>query len=278
MKKNKVFSSPIQLKDDSDTSGEFKAVFSTLNVVDHDKDVTLPGAFKDGQPVRISYWGHRWQDLPVGRGVVHSDDKEAWVDGKFFLDTEGGTETYKTVKNLGDLQQWSYGFDILEAHSGKFGDEDVQFLSSLEVYEVSPVLLGAGIDTRTTDIKGLEFLKPYPNEHACRLREPGEFEPNSFRRVSRDHNGKSYDVIMGKLKGETTMTEQAYRYPKDTWTTAEARAHCKSHDGISFEPASTTGKSDNQDDGPDAEAGDGNASSMVDLFKAKIDILEIEEE
>ena len=79
---------------------------------------------------------------------------------------------------------------------------------------------------------------PYPNEHACRLRDPGDFQANSFRRESRESDGKRYDVIMGRLKGESSMTEQAYRYPKDIWTEAEARAHCKEHKGILFEPAS----------------------------------------
>jgi len=82
---------------------------------------------------------------------------------------------------------------------------------------------------------------PYPNEHACRLREPGEFREDTFRRITREaENGKKYDVIMGKLKGESTMTEQAYRYPKDSWSVNEARAHCKKHNGKRFEPAKDT--------------------------------------
>ena len=151
--KTKKFQSPIELKADSEETGAFTAVFSTFNVIDHDGDVTLPGAFTEGQKVRISYWGHRWQDLPVGRGVIHQDDEKAWVEGQFFLDTEAGRETYKTVKNLGELQEWSYGFDINEAESGVFEGQKVHFLRKLTVYEVSPVMLGAGIGTGTTDIK-----------------------------------------------------------------------------------------------------------------------------
>jgi hypothetical protein len=83
-----------------------------------------------------------------------------------------------------------------------------------------------------------DIQNPYPNEHACRLREPGDFQPDSFRRVSRDHEGKRYDVIVGKLTGETSMTEQAYRYPKTVWTAGAARSHCQDHDG-SFEAASS---------------------------------------
>ena len=82
--------------------------------------------------------------------------------------------------------------------------------------------------------------KPYPNEHSCRIRDPGGFKPESFRRMTRRSDGKEYSVIMGRLKGETTMTEQAYRYGIKAWTVAQARKHCKDHKGIAFEPA--TGK------------------------------------
>lgn len=82
--------------------------------------------------------------------------------------------------------------------------------------------------------------KPYPNEHACRLRDPDDFKPGSFKRVSREHEGKKYSIIMGRLKGETTMTEQAYRYSKDVWGKTEAQKHCKEHDGT-FEAATEAG-------------------------------------
>jgi len=80
-------------------------------------------------------------------------------------------------------------------------------------------------------------IKPYPNEHSCRLRIPGDFKTGSFRRTTRTSDGKKYGVIMGRLKGETTMTEQGYRYPKDIWTASLAKSHCKAHKGIKFEPA-----------------------------------------
>ena len=80
---------------------------------------------------------------------------------------------------------------------------------------------------------------PYPNEHACRLKSPGSFKPGSFKRTTRKSAGKVYSIIMGRLKGETTMTEQAYRYDKKTWTASSAGAHCKDHDGT-FEAAAKT--------------------------------------
>lgn len=143
---------PVEFKLTGDT-GTFRATFSRMSVIDRDGDVTEPGAFKDGQEVRIAQWGHNWGVPVIGKGTIHADDTTAWVDGQFFLDTAAGNDTYKTVKNLGSLQEWSYGFQILEATYGQFEGRDVRFLKGLDVFEVSPVMIGAGIGTGTDAIK-----------------------------------------------------------------------------------------------------------------------------
>ena len=120
-------------------------------------------------------------------------------------------------------------------------------LRALNVVGFSGVTRGAGINTRTVAIKSdddTDGEKPYPNFHACRLQNPDDFQRDSMRTVSRRHDGKEYSIIMGRLKGETTMTEQAYRYAKNTWSASEARSHCSSHDG-SFEAASNEGEASN---------------------------------
>lgn len=73
---------------------------------------------------------------------------------------------------------------------------------------------------------------PYPNEHACRLRDPDEFEPGSFRRIKKGR----LVIIIAKPKGGDGMATQAFRYPKDEYTEKEAHTHCKEQHG-SFEPA-----------------------------------------
>jgi hypothetical protein len=90
-------------------------------------------------------------------------------------------------------------------------------------------LCGIGVDT----LKGAD---PYPNEHACRLREPETL--NIVGSGERKHNGKTYRVIYGKPKEkpEAGSVEQAYRYPVKTWNEAEARKHCQDHGG-NFESA-----------------------------------------
>jgi len=83
---------------------------------------------------------------------------------------------------------------------------------------------------------------PYPNEHACRIRDPSNFKKDSFRRITQG----GLSVIIGRLKGKTTTTTQAFRYPKDSWTADRARTHCKENDG-SFEPASESSSTKRED-------------------------------
>jgi hypothetical protein len=128
-----------------------EAVFATFDVKDHDNDVTLKGAFDDGAPVRISAYNHAsWAPgaLPAGKGQIRVSGSDAILDGQFF-DTTVGQDTFETVKQMGDLQEWSYGYDVDDSDPGEFKGERVRFLKKLKVYEVSPVLLGAGVETRT---------------------------------------------------------------------------------------------------------------------------------
>lgn len=136
--------------------GEVRAVFSRFDVVDADGDVTLPGAFEDGAGVPISAYGHAsWQGaLPVGKGVIRSDRSTAWVDAQFFMGTAAGRDTFEVVKQLGSLGQWSYGYDPVDVDFGQFADRRVRFLKRLTVHEVSPVLLGAGVNTMTLGVDG----------------------------------------------------------------------------------------------------------------------------
>lgn len=86
-----------------------------------------------------------------------------------------------------------------------------------------------------------EVLKPYPNEHACRLKDPDGYE--SFKRSNcyKKSDGKCIDFIFGKKEGKTEL--QAMRYKKDVWEVAAAKSHCANHKGT-FEEAKAQEQSD----------------------------------
>lgn len=132
--------------------GSVQAVFSTFNVVDSDGDIVLASAFTDGQPVPMT-WAHQWT-LPVGKGAVRVLDNAAMFDGAFFLETDAGAEAYKTVKAMGNLQEWSWGFRVIDAAFEQRDQQLIRVIKAAEVFEVSPVLVGAGVGTYTAAIKG----------------------------------------------------------------------------------------------------------------------------
>lgn len=78
------------------------------------------------------------------------------------------------------------------------------------------------------------YDKPFPEEHACRLKSPDQFDRFARKNCDQKHDGKCIDVIFGIKEGKSEI--QALRYPKGIWTAASARAHCKERGG-SFEAA-----------------------------------------
>jgi len=138
----------------SDT-GEFSALFAPFNKIDLQGDLTLPGAFGT-QNVVISGYGHGSSigvALPVGKGTIHDGETGGIVEGKFFLNTTAGKDTYTIVKELGDLQEWSYSLPEIDYEMRTIDGQSVRVLKKIRVKEVSPVMIGAGIGTTTLSIK-----------------------------------------------------------------------------------------------------------------------------
>lgn len=133
--------------------GTFSAVFSTFNVKDADGDVVRPGAIPDGIEVPI-VWGHDWGMMPVGKGIIRVSRKNAVVDGRFNLATQQGREAWETLKFMGGVQQYSWGFQVTEHSFGEFEGEPVRFITGTRPMEVSPVLVGSNPQTGTISVKG----------------------------------------------------------------------------------------------------------------------------
>ena len=163
MSEKEVKAIDFELKEDAE--GKVSAVFSVFNSLDSDGDVVLPGSiksgFKSGDVPMV--WAHKW-DMPIGKGRIEEDDGKATFNGEFFLDTDSGQEAYKIVKNMGDMQQWSFGYRVNDAERAPFKsanseeEVDARYLKDLTVFEVSPVLVGANQETYTMAIKSNKEL------------------------------------------------------------------------------------------------------------------------
>jgi hypothetical protein len=151
----------------SESRGEVEAVIATLNVVDRDREVIVPGALQDGAEVAVSGYGHDaiFGAIPAGKGAIRVTGNRAIFQGRLFLSTERGRETLAVLKEMGSAQQWSFGFEILESAppSAEWRARGAhRILTKLNAFEVSPVIRGAGVGTQTLSAKRAGATSPDP--------------------------------------------------------------------------------------------------------------------
>jgi hypothetical protein len=142
----------------NENNGEVEAVFATLGVVDRDGDIIQKGAVKNGQKVTMSAYGHDaiFGARPAGKGTVTERGDDAVFNGRAFLSTRDGQDTWAVLKEMGGDQQWSFGYRVLQSNTptdAQKKDGARRVITSLDIFEVSPVLEGAGIGTHTTAVK-----------------------------------------------------------------------------------------------------------------------------
>jgi HK97 family phage prohead protease len=142
------------LKTEGDDAGTIEAVISTFDVVDRDGDIVLASAFEDGEAIPM-VWSHDWQ-MPIGKGVINVKDNRAVFKGRLNLNTDWGRNAYESIKDMGDLQEYSWGFQILDSDIVDRDGEKRRAIKTTERFEASPVLVGAAGRgrTQTLSIKG----------------------------------------------------------------------------------------------------------------------------
>ncbi len=148
--------------------GEVVAVVSTMNVVDRDGDVILPGAIRDGATVKLSAYEH---DVivegksPVGRGTISIVGNRAVMTAKYFLSTERGRDAFNTVKEMGTDSEWSIGFAKAVSTSPMTAEWKSKgarrLVAGLDLWEASPVFMGANGLTGTVSAKSTS-VEPEP--------------------------------------------------------------------------------------------------------------------
>jgi hypothetical protein len=141
-----------------DKPGTFLARFARLNVIDKDGDVTLPGAAPSGKKVLLSSYMHgSWSgSLTIGAGTILEKDDELLFDGEINLNMDSGKEHYEMMKFAPELVEFSYGFKVLELDEESEWNENPKVwrvFKRLDIFEISPVLRGAGVDTGLLSIK-----------------------------------------------------------------------------------------------------------------------------
>lgn len=202
-----------------DGTGEFRATIARFDAgPDKEGDVYVgPTAFPIGKAVIVSAYMHKsWNgELPVGYATLHANQYGATAVGRLFRDTFAGEQTYKTLMGLkaaGVNVEWSFGYDPTEVSFDDLPSGAKRRLVKLDVFEVSPVLVGAGIGTATEDLKDdldsqLAAAKAYRDflVRLQKMRDSGLFAPKSADDVARS-------AINAMRRAERALEETTHAY------------------------------------------------------------------
>lgn len=142
-------------------TGKGLALLARMNEIDHDGDTYAKGAFSwKGDQWCPLIGAHNRSMMPFGKARVFEDGDVAYAELHLNLDTEAGKEWHAALKfDLATgqpVQQYSYGYDVLDADYLIRGDKRVRQLKQLDVHETSTVIRGAGRGTGTLSMKALK--------------------------------------------------------------------------------------------------------------------------
>ncbi len=225
----------VDLKDAKD--GSFVARIATLNVRDKDNDITRPGAFTEGKTVLVSAYMHgSWMGrLPVGKATIHERGNEVVAEGQFNLNTTEGRDTYEAVKFAPELQEWSYGFYPELTEEGKDEEAGARILVKVNEKEISPVLVGAGVNTGVLAIKNksegmtyaeqAEAVLAAVNDLADRTKSLADLRLKEGRTLSPANRARVKEVADALVKVEVDM-KVLLAEPRDDKALAQAVLLC----------------------------------------------------
>lgn len=250
-------------------AGEFKGHAAVFNNVDQGDDKILPGAFtktlKKSKGLLPILADHNIREQ-IGWNEKASEDKKGLaVEGLLDLNVTRAREKHSLTKkaiDLGAKMGLSIGFETMK----KDFEGPVRLLKELNLFEYSFTAFPMNVRATVGNMKGVEMCVDHPfdsallamseniinivnkglesklvpeeteNEVRIRVKSPGLFQANSFRRITLKTKPRVF-AITGRLKGEDAATIQSLRFLKDDdWTTASALKWAEDHDFKTIEP------------------------------------------
>ncbi|MDD2869672.1 hypothetical protein [Neomegalonema sp.] len=182
------------------------------------------------------------EDVKTRDGAIY------WLVVKWYMLADNVELTRKI--DAGIVSYESIGFRAPDKVAVKDKDGNVKWwefvnteTAEAEALENSYVWLGSQYGARSRKksfededklISFDEVIKPYAGEHACRLKDPGQYDSFARKNCEFEHEGKCVDVIYGISEGKSEI--QALRFKKSVWTESAAKSYCDEKGGT-FEAA-----------------------------------------
>ena len=157
----------VEFKSVDESEGVVDAIVNTTGIVDRQKDVVEPGAFRKAITGKLpkvvnSHQGAEFLGKVLSMREIMPGDPSLpksladrnlgafAVKMQFNLETQAGREMFSNVKG-GYVDEWSFMFTIEDAQYDAKGIRHIKLID--EIFEVSPVLVGANQATLTLAAK-----------------------------------------------------------------------------------------------------------------------------
>lgn len=199
--------------------------------VDLGGDLIHPGAFKKtlaerGNKVKL-LWQHDPRE-PIGKILfLQEDDKGLFVRARI-SETQKGNDALALMRDKA-IEELSFGYDAVKGGTdytkGDEGDT-IRNLREIKLYEVSPVTFPMNEDAQIIAVKAVDVTE---NTIRVRVRNPGDFDEDSFRTITIGKESEGIQAVIGKLKGEDSTTIQTYIFDKEKWGKDEAVSWVEEH-------------------------------------------------
>ena len=132
-------------------------VFAKIGEPDHDDDVWQQGSIGQ-QDCLMSQWGHSiWRGTtPIGKVKCREENGYGVAEVEFNPEVQAAVETWATLKFAPELVEVSVGFMIPEY---TYGEGMIRNILKADIYEISPVMRGAGTETGVLSVKSTREVK-----------------------------------------------------------------------------------------------------------------------
>lgn len=163
---------------EDDGAGVVEALVAVTGIKDRVNDIILPGAFQKSLAARTpkGVWHHNITDSVSRTEEIKElapgdpdlpetlPNGEPWpseagalkVKTRFNLKTQRGRDAYEDVKFFGTDQEWSIGYSVPTGGATIDRKSGVRKISTLDLFEYSPVLFGAMPNARTVSVKSAQ--------------------------------------------------------------------------------------------------------------------------
>jgi len=142
---------------DEKSEGKFEAYVSIFNNVDYADEVIVKGAFAESLQRKLPKiaWSHNWEEIIGTVESATEDERGLKIVGQLVLSVQKAKEAYDLMK-AGAIDEFSIGYGVLSARYEEREGKSIRILEKLDLYEVSPVLVGCNNQTELLDIKSAE--------------------------------------------------------------------------------------------------------------------------